>query len=59
MADSTSPAFTPPVNTIKDNDPQIMKVPMDKVDFGFRKSAAPPMQNTGMTLTHIPNGGRG
>ena len=56
MADSSSPAFTPPVNTVKDNDPQIMRVPLDKVDFGFRQGCAPPMQNGGMTLSHVPNG---
>lgn len=56
MADSSSPAFTPPVNTVKDNDPQIIRVPTDKVDFGFRQGCAPPMQNGGMALSHVKNG---
>lgn len=55
MADSTSPAFMPPVNTVKDNDPMIFKVPMDKTDMGFRQSAAPPMRTADMTLATIPN----
>lgn len=56
MADSNSRAFNPPVNTIRENDPMVMKVPMDKVDFGFRKSQQPPMRAEGMGLSHIPNG---
>ena len=52
---SNSPAFNPPVNTVKDSDPMIVRVPMDKTDWAARKSAQPPMNNEGMTLSHIPN----
>lgn len=56
MAESNSPAFVPPMNTVKDNDPMIVRVPLDKVDFASRKSAQPPMQTENMTLSHVPNG---
>ena len=56
MAESNSRAFTPPVNTIRDNDPMIQKVPMDKVDFGFRKSQAVPIKSEGMALSHVKSG---
>jgi hypothetical protein len=56
MADSNSRAFTPAVNTIRENDPMIMKVPTDKVDFAFRKSQTPPMKSEGMTLSHVKSG---
>lgn len=54
MADS--PAFNPPVTSIKDTDPMIVKVPMDRTDMGFRKSATPPMRTESMGLSTIPNG---
>ena len=40
MPDRT-PVFNPPLNHLIDNDPQIVKVAMEKTDFGFRKSAIP------------------
>ena len=57
MADSNSPAFVPPVNAVKDSDPQIIRVALDKTDIGFRPSAAKSvdMANS-MTLNHIANG---
>lgn len=53
---SGSPAFKPPMDRVTDSDPQIIRVPMDKVDWGFRKSQDP-MQDQGATkpLKHIPN----
>lgn len=51
-----SPAFNPPVSKLSDNDPMIVRVPMDKTDFGARKSAQPPIRAENMTLSHIPNG---
>jgi hypothetical protein len=57
MADkSGSPAFRPPMDHITENDPQIIRVPMDKTDWGFRKSQDP-KQNHGATPNpkHIPN----
>lgn len=38
MADSSSPMFTPPVNRITDESPDIVRVPMNKVEIGFRTS---------------------
>ena len=55
MADQT-PAFTPPMSTIKNDDPMIVRVPLDKLDFAARPSAVPPMKTDNMTLSHIPNG---
>lgn len=58
MADR-SPAFNPPVNSLPaDKDSQIVKVAMDKVDWGFRPSQKP---NDGMgadqlAVVHVPNG---
>ena len=57
MADSNSPAFVPPMNRITDDDPMIVRIPLDKVDIGFRKSQQSDlMKNNNMTLKHVPNG---
>lgn len=59
MADkSGSPAFKPPMDHITDNDPQIIRVPLDHVPWAFRKSQFPG-QDQGATkpLKHIPNEG--
>lgn len=55
MADS-SPAFNPPAAQVKDTDPMVEKVPMDRVDWGFRKSQAPAMEKGLPPIQHIPNG---
>ena len=55
MADTNNPAFTPPMNRITDDDPMIIRVPLDKVEIGARKSQQPAMGNS-MTLRHIKNG---
>lgn len=55
MADN-SPAFTPPMNKIPDSDPQIVRVPLDTVEFGFRKSAAPKNVKNEFPLDHVKNG---
>lgn len=59
MADkSGSPAFKPPMDRVTDNDPQIIRVPMDTVDFGGRKEQWPSMrEGAAGPLKHIPNGG--
>lgn len=56
MADSSSRAFNPPAGAPRDTDPMVMKVPMDSVDFGFRKSQTPPMRTEGMGLSHVKDG---
>lgn len=57
MAGSDSVAFNPPVNTVKDKDPMVVKVDMTETEFGFRKSQAPAMQTENMTIRHVSNGG--
>ena len=53
MADS--PAFNPPSIQPKDNDPQVMKVPMANTDWGFRSSQAPAMRME-LPVSHVKNG---
>jgi hypothetical protein len=59
MADkSGSPAFTPPMNSVTDSDPQIVTVGRKTdVEWGFRKSQDPKMtgEHTG-PVRHISNG---
>ena len=59
MADSSSPAFTPPMNRVTDNDPMVIRVPMDKVDIGNRKSAQNGLMQNEATggVRNIKNGG--
>lgn len=57
MAESSSPAFNPPMGTVKDNDPMVSKVPMDKTDWGFRKGAAPALDGSATgPISHVGNG---
>lgn len=55
MADQ-SPAFNPPSGTVKDTDPMIIKVPMDRMDWAARKESQPQFQDGLPPITHIPNG---
>lgn len=55
MADN-SPAFNPPMGTVKDNDPLVSKVPMDKTDWGFRKEQQPAFQDGMPPISHVRNG---
>ena len=57
MADkSGSPAFKPPMDRVTESDPAIIRVAMDKVEWGFRPSQFPG-QDQGATkpLKNIPN----
>ncbi len=56
MAMSDSRAFVPPVNQIKDTDPMLVRVPMDKTDIGFRKSQQTGMNNDHMGVNNLSNG---
>jgi len=59
MADK-SPMFTPPMSGgPMDNAANIIKVPMDKNDFGFRKSQQKGLapKNGDMNIAHVKNGG--
>lgn len=58
MAESSSPAFNPPMNRITENDPQIEKVSMTSTEMGFRSSQTPKsgLNSPGNTVRHIQNG---
>lgn len=62
MADggpSNSPAFNPPMNRITDNDPSIIRVPLDQVGMGFRKSQQSGLMTSSPgtgPISHIKNG---
>ena len=53
MADSR--VFTPPMNRITDNDPAVVRVPQDRVDWGFRASQKPALDNQ-FPVSNIQNG---
>lgn len=55
MSQSNSPAFNPPMNRVIDSDPQIIRVALDKTDWGARKSAQPVIQNS-QTVRNLKNG---
>jgi hypothetical protein len=62
MSRDSSPAFNPPINRLIGDDPQIIKVPMDKQDFGARSvtlNKTEGMRIPGMAIQHVPNGGKG
>lgn len=56
MADQ-SPAFNPPQGTVKDTDPMVEKVRMDRTDWGGRKVSQPSFQDGLPPIKHVPNGG--
>lgn len=51
--------FQDPTKTIpKGTDSQIVRVPMDQIDIGGRKSQLPNSQkSTDMSISHVPNRG--
>lgn len=52
-----SPAFDMPMGAPKDNDPQIVKVPMKDTDWGDRMSQQPTFDSSGTgPVVHVPNG---
>lgn len=55
MSQSNSPAFNPPMNRVIDSDPQIIRVALDKTDWGARKSAQPSTENS-MSVKNLRNG---
>jgi hypothetical protein len=56
MAESSSPAFNPPMGAPKPTDPMVEKVAMDRTDWGFRKGQAPAFQNGLPPISHVSNG---
>lgn len=58
MADTNTPAFTPPQNRITDDDPMVVRIDLKKVEIGFRTSQQGDlMKNNNMTVRNIKNGG--
>ena len=52
---SNSPAFVPPLDRLIEDDPQIVKVAMDVVEIGFRKSqqGKTNLADNTMTIKHV------
>ncbi len=49
---------TQPFNKLIEEDPQIVKVPLDGVEWGARRSTLNRIENrNGMNIKHIPNSG--
>lgn len=53
MANKNFPG--PNINRIIEEDPQIVKVPMPKMDWGSRTSAMPKSISNNMTIKHVSN----
>lgn len=51
MARSNFPQ--PSVNRVIDNDPQIVRVPMDQTDWGGSKRSQPKDIRNGMSIKHV------
>ena len=50
--------FENPTKTIPTSDEQIIRVDMEQIDIGGRKSHLPAQQKAiGMTISHVPNAG--
>lgn len=57
MAGNTStPIFTPPVNSLPKTDPQIEVVDLNKVDWAARTSQQHDIRSPIMGLKHVENG---
>lgn len=55
MADST-PLFTPPQNSVPDNDPQIVRVPLKDMDWANRPSQQKAWDKSIGGTKNLPNG---
>ena len=47
--------FRDPTKSIPKSDPQIVRVDMEQMDIGGRKSHLPAGQKSDVSITHIPN----
>ena len=58
MAERGSPLFTPPVNSLVKDDPQIVRVPLDYTEFGARPTSvnAPNYKHNTFSVRNLPNG---
>ena len=58
MAERGSPIFTPPMNSLPKDDPQIVRVPMNSTDFGARESQLSKvnMKQNPFAVRNLPNG---
>lgn len=51
--------FRNTTKAIPQSDPQIVRVDMEQIDIGGRKSHLPsPSKSDAMSVTHVPNGDR-
>lgn len=51
MAEKSFPG--PTYSRVIENDPQIVKVPMEKMDWGARRSGQPGTISNNMTIKHV------
>lgn len=55
MADRT-PIFNPPQDHITTNDPSIIRIPLEKMDWAARSSQQHSWDKSGKSLKNLPNG---
>lgn len=56
MANNSSRLFTPPMDGLRDSDPQIVKVPLNSMDFASRSSQQKPWGSTWAGVKNLKNG---
>lgn len=57
MANSNSPLFVPPMSRTPEEDSMLVRVPLDKVPHGARRSqTSAPWDNKDLSPKHITNG---
>jgi hypothetical protein len=58
MAQNGTPIFTPPMNSLIKEDPQIVRVPLDYTEFGARPSSvnAADFKSNIFPVRNLPNG---
>lgn len=55
MASPNSSFLAPNINRVLDNSPKIVRVAMDTMEWGARKSAQPKNVKNEMTISHVSN----
>ena len=53
MASPNSSFLAPNINRVLDSSPKIVRVAMDTMEWGARKSAQPKNTHNDMTLSHV------
>ena len=49
--------FKNPMRSVPTSDPQIVRVDMEQIEIGGRKSNLPPKQMSDMSISHVPSTG--